>query len=122
MRHVQIVQGLRVRFPGRSDDFDEGVEIGAVAALMATAGRTFSQRISSGSLDQIRPLAAQLGYRLVIESSGDGWSDVSFRMGPARPRLMLAHSRQVCAAAPATPDNPGGRQPGAVRRAELRCV
>lgn len=119
MRHIQIDVGLRLRFPDRSPEFDEGVEIGVLAALMSLSAGAFSHRVSTGSLDQVRRLAPKLGYHLVIEASDGEWSDVSFQTGPERPRLTLAHSR------PTPPLGFAGRhgpEPGATRRAELRCV
>lgn len=122
MRKVEVVEGLRLRFPGRAADFDDGVEVGIAAALMAIRGQTFSHRLSPGSLDQVRPLAVELGYRLVVDSSGEGWCDVSFRRGPERPRLVLAHSRPARGIAASPAGLPSGRQPGAETRAGLRCI
>jgi hypothetical protein len=92
MRHIHLADGLRLRFPGRNEDFDQGVEIGMLALLMDMGEREFRRWISIGNLDQARALAKQLGY-YVIESSSDGEStELVFRFGQARPQLRLVHS------------------------------
>jgi hypothetical protein len=133
VRHVQIDEGLRLRFPRRSAEFDEGVEVGMAAALMASATRTFSRRIATGTVDQIRALAPRLGFHVVVEAVEGGWADLSFRPGPERPRLTLAHSgagrpEHPVATRDAALELSGAvglsvtGQPAARRRAELRCV
>lgn len=81
-----------MRFPGRPEEFDQGVEIGMLAVLMDLGEREFSRWISSANLDQARALAKQLGYS-VLEAQGDAeWTELTFRFGPARPKLKLVHS------------------------------
>ena len=92
MRHIHLDDGLKLRFPGRSEEFDQGVEIGMVAALMQSQVREFSRWISAHNLDQVRALAERLGYRLVEGSSDSEWSQVTFRFGHARPQFRLVHS------------------------------
>jgi hypothetical protein len=92
MRHIHLADGLRLRFPGRSEEFDQGVEIGMLAVLMDTGAREFRRWIATANLDQARALAKQLGYH-VVEGSGDGeWTELVFRFGSARPQLKLVHS------------------------------
>jgi hypothetical protein len=92
MRHIHLADGLRLRFPGRSEDFDQGVEIGMLAVLMDMGAREFSRWISAANLDQARALAKQLGYH-VVEGNSDGeWTELVFRFGTARPQLKLVHS------------------------------
>ena len=92
MHHIHLTEGTRLRFPARSADFSEGVEIGMLAVLMDLGTREFSRWISSENLDQARALARQLGYHLV-EGGADGeWVEVVFRTGVARPQLRLVHS------------------------------
>ena len=57
MRHIHLDDGLRLRFPARSEDFDQGVEIGMVAVLMDQGMREFSRWISRGNLGQIEAIA-----------------------------------------------------------------
>lgn len=92
MRHIHLTDGLRLRFPGRSEEFDQGVEIGMLAVLMDLGEREFSRWISRANIDQARALAKQLGYT-VVEGNGDSdWMELVFRFGPARPKLTLVHS------------------------------
>ena len=92
MRHIHLDEGLKLRFPGRSEEFDQGVEIGMIAALMQSQLREFSRWISAPNLDQVRALAERLGYRLVEGSSDEEWSQVTCRFGQARPQFRLVHS------------------------------
>jgi len=92
MRHIHLAEGLRLRFPGRNEDFDQGVEIGMLAVLMDLGQHEFRRWISTENRNQARALAEQLGYH-VIEGKGDaGWIEITFRSGPARPQLRLVHS------------------------------
>jgi hypothetical protein len=92
MRHIHLDDGLRIRFPGRSEDFDQGVEIGMIAILMDQGMTEFSRWISRGNLDQVRAIAKQMGYR-TVEGEGDAeWVDLTFCYGQAKPKLRLVHS------------------------------
>ncbi|MDQ4136877.1 MAG: hypothetical protein M3158_11885 [Pseudomonadota bacterium] len=92
MRHIHLADGLRLRFPGRSEEFDQGVEIGMLAVLMDLGTREFTRWISAENLDQARALAKQLGYH-VVEGTADGeWVELVFRTGSVRPQLRLVHS------------------------------
>ena len=96
MRRIDVSDGLKVRFPSRGEEFDQGVEVGVIAALMSLELSDFSRWISPHSIGQIRNLADKLGYR-VIEGAAEGeWAQVTFQLGigrPApRPRLKLVHS------------------------------
>jgi len=92
MRHIHLSDELRLRFPGRDEEFDQGVEIGMLAALMDLGTREFTRWISSENLDQARAVAKQLGYH-VVEGNAEGeWTELVFRYGQARPRLRLVHS------------------------------
>jgi hypothetical protein len=92
MRHIHLTDGLRLRFPGRNEEFDQGVEIGMLAVLMDLGTREFSRWISSENLDQARALAKQLGYHVVEGPSDTQWTELVFRSGSARPQLRLIHS------------------------------
>jgi hypothetical protein len=92
MRHIHLAEGLRLRFPGRDENFDQGVEIGMLAVLMDMGTREFCRWISRSNLDQARALAKQLGYHVVEGEGSNGWTELVFRSGPARPQLKLVHS------------------------------
>lgn len=92
MRHIQIGEGLRLRFPGQEETFDLGVEIGMLAVLMDQGQREFSRWISTANVEQARALAESLGYRLVTGATDETWTEVTVRSGRARPSLRLVQS------------------------------
>jgi hypothetical protein len=94
MRHIHLDDGLRLRFPGRSEDFDQGVEIGMVAVLMDQGMTEFSRWISRTNLSQIEAIARQMGYRIEEGGGNEDWVDVTFLYGMAnsKPKLRLVHS------------------------------
>ncbi len=92
MRHIHLAEGLRLRFPGREENFNPGVEIGMLAVLMDMGTKEFRRWISSANLEQARALAKQLGYHVVEANGDDDWTELMFRFGSARPQLRLVHS------------------------------
>lgn len=108
MRQIEIEEGLRVRFPGRGEEFDQGVEIGIAAVLMTAIGGEFSRNVAPESVTQLRSLAERLGYHLVLTPAGDGLTEVLFKTGRSRPKLALVHS----VSAPAASLEPGQRWTG----------
>ena len=64
MRHIHLDDGLRLRFPGRSEDFDQGVEIDMSAVLNDQGLAEFSRRIARSNLSQVQAIAKQMGYRI----------------------------------------------------------
>jgi len=94
MRHIHLDEGLRLRFPGRSEDFDQGVEIGMIAVLMDQETPEFARWISRANLGQVEAIARQMGYRVVEESGDEHWAELTFRHGSikAKPHLRLVHS------------------------------
>lgn len=92
MRHIHIAEGLTLRFPNRGDDFAEGVEIGALAALLATGGVSFDQWISKGALEQARSLAEGMGYRFVVAEADGDHLRISLQTGRMRPALKVVGS------------------------------
>jgi len=101
MRHIHVSDEIRLRFPARSEDFDLGVEIGVIAALMEAHMREFTRRVSPANLEQARALAEKMGFRVLHAPVADApaepasddheWVDVTFRHGQARPSLRLVH-------------------------------
>ena len=93
MHHIHLTEGTRLRFPARSADFSQGVEIGMLAALMSQDVAEFTRRISSANVGQARALAEQLGYRMVEGSADEEWVEINFCTRAVRPRLRVVHSR-----------------------------
>lgn len=94
MRHIHLDEGLRLRFPGRSEDFDQGVEIGMVAVLMDQELMEFSRWISRANLGQVEAIAKQMGYRIAETGGDEDWVEITFRHNSikAKPQLRLVHS------------------------------
>ncbi len=89
MRHIDVVPGLRLRFAHRDEAFDEGVEIGLLAASMAAGVAEFTTTMASNTLEQARALAAGLGYRLHVVATADDRVEVMVLTGRRRPKLRL---------------------------------
>jgi hypothetical protein len=81
-----------VRFPGRTEEFDQGVEIGILAVLMDFGAPEITRPIASTNLEQARALADKLGYRLLEGVSADGLTTVILHRAQTRPALKLVHS------------------------------
>jgi len=94
MRHIHLDEGLRLRFPGRSEDFDQGVEIGMIAVLMDQETSEFSRWISRANLGQVEAIARQMGYRTIEAGGDEEWAEITFRHASikAKPHLRLVHS------------------------------
>lgn len=94
MRHIHLDDGLRLRFPGRSEDFDQGVEIGMIAVLMDQELSEFSRWISRSNVGQVEAIARQMGYRVSEAGSSEDWVELTFRHSSvkAKPTLRLVHS------------------------------
>jgi hypothetical protein len=106
MRLITIADGVTVRFPTRSQDFDEGVEIGVIAGLMASGIARFDVLVARGTVEQARSLAEGFGYRLATggvsssascdlfdESAREGDEIViTFLTGAQKPRLQVVRS------------------------------
>ena len=69
MRKILIEDGLAVRFPGRDQEFANGVEIGMLATLMAFGIARFSRTIASENVEQARMLGQKLGYEIEAAQS-----------------------------------------------------
>ncbi len=93
MRRIHVEDGLSLRFPGRDEDFNEGVEIGILAMLMSSGQRGFTHWVSSANVEQAREIAGKMGYRLTEGHRDGGLTEVILRTGRARPTLTLVHSR-----------------------------
>jgi hypothetical protein len=92
VRRIHVEDGLVLRFPGRSEDFAEGVEIGILALLLSSGARGFTHRISTRTVEQARDLAVRMGYRLTEGPSDGLMTEIILRTGRARPALTLVHS------------------------------
>ncbi|GJD97132.1 hypothetical protein [Methylobacterium iners] len=89
MRQIQVEEGLRLRFPGRSGEFDEGVEIGLLLADLAQGGSAFSRTVSAANVDQARRVAGSFGYRVQIMVEQQDCTDLLFSVRSRRPVLTV---------------------------------
>ena len=93
MRKLAIEDGLTVRFPARCETFDQGVEIGILACLMALRYSEFSREISQATVEQAEVLARNLGYHLSgLEFTSAEICRVTFRQKALKAKLRLVAS------------------------------
>jgi hypothetical protein len=89
MRRIEIADGLSVRFPRRSDDFVESVEIGLLAAALAVSPVSHAMELSPVTVAQATAFARSLGYRVVAGTEDEGRVSVTFLRPDARPQFRL---------------------------------
>ena len=77
--HIQIAEGFRVRFPSRSAEFAEGVEIGVLTTLLDMGLVEFNRVISVTARQQSISLADALGYTVAEAEVTDGLVSITFR-------------------------------------------
>jgi hypothetical protein len=94
MRRITIADGLTLRFPHRDASFGEGVEIGALAALMATGTPEISRWIGGANLEQAYALAEALGYRLFETERREDAVAVLLTPRRRRPALRLVRGAE----------------------------
>jgi hypothetical protein len=96
MRRIEIVDGLTVRFPNRSEEFLEGVEIGLLAAALALSPVRHAVDIAQGALAQATDFARSLGYRVVEGPAAEGRVALTLLRADVRPALrVVARSAQA---------------------------
>lgn len=90
MRQIHLDQEIRLRFPRRGPEFDDGVEVGILAVLMTQGDPVITRWISETCLQQLQALAPQLSYRAVSEPSSEpGLVKVTLTSSRVRPKLSL---------------------------------
>ncbi|WP_075214181.1 hypothetical protein [Mongoliimonas terrestris] len=89
MHDVEIEDGLTVRFPGRTGEFLQGVDIGLLLADLAAGRSDINRRIRRASLKQAADVALGFGYRCVTVAEGDGWADIHVTNRRQRPALRV---------------------------------
>jgi hypothetical protein len=77
--HIQIAEGFRVRFPSRSAEFAEGVEIGVLTTLLDMGLVEFNRVISVAARRQAIALADALGYSGTEGPVTEGLVSITFR-------------------------------------------
>jgi hypothetical protein len=86
---IEIEPGLRIEFPGQSEDFRLGVEVGIIAGELATAPICLIRPLSMANLDQVRELARKFGYRVKVDSQTAGVARISIMPIHQKPSLQI---------------------------------
>jgi hypothetical protein len=89
MRVIEIIDDVRLRFPGRGTEFDLGVEVGALSVLMAQGTPLVQRELSNEAVEQLRPIAERFRYALVATPSEAGLMNVSLLHWSRRPLLRV---------------------------------
>jgi hypothetical protein len=89
MQTIEIIDDVRLRFPGRSTEFDLGVEVGSVSVLLAQGVPLVQRTLSAAATEQLRPIAERFRYALVANSADDGMMEVSLVHWSRRPLLRV---------------------------------
>lgn len=89
---IHLDDGLVVRFPGRDQEFAEGVEVGMLAALMDQGALELHRWIRVSNVDQVRVLAEKFGYRLLQGERSGVLTRVTLSHRRARPRLRVVRN------------------------------
>ena len=93
---IEIIEGLRISFPGREKEFSCGVEIGVISYLMGNGEPNFRRWISRDSLDQVKALATALGYVATVEQEYEDQVDISCQSAAFMvPKRKGSHLRLV---------------------------
>jgi hypothetical protein len=88
MRRIEVLDDVFVRFPGRGDEFDLGIEIGSLCVRMATGEPLIQRHLSAECLEQLRPLAERFRYALVATPAEEGF-ETSLIHWSSRPKLRV---------------------------------
>lgn len=89
MRKIEILDDVRLRFPGRDAEFDIGLEIGAVSVLMAQSHPLIQRELSADAAEQLRPIAERFRYALISSDVGGGMKAVSLVHWLRKPLLRV---------------------------------
>ncbi|KQT52063.1 hypothetical protein ASG43_20460 [Aureimonas sp. Leaf454] len=95
MRRIEVAEELKVRFPARSAEFDDGFEVGMMALLMSRKEAEFTRSVSTRIVDQCVELAGKLGYHLGEREDGADNVRLTFRTRRAKPKLRLVSNQAV---------------------------
>jgi hypothetical protein len=81
LRQIELEDALTIRFATQSEDFDRGVEVGMIAAMMAAGVSRFERSVAADVVEPVRALAAKMSYRVT-----------SFDLTGERARLVISCS------------------------------
>lgn len=89
MRKIEILDDVRLRFPGRGAEFDTGLEVGVASVLMAQGEPLIQRTLSSAAVAQLRPIAERFRYAMVATEAGEDVMSVSLLHWSRRPMLRV---------------------------------
>lgn len=89
MRKIEILEDVRLRFPGRDAEFDVGVEVGAVSVLLAQGVIMIRRELSHEATEHLRPVAEKFGYTVVATDAGSELMSVTIAPRSHRPMLRI---------------------------------
>ncbi|KQR72998.1 hypothetical protein [Rhizobium sp. Leaf341] len=89
MRKIEIIEDVRLRFPGRNAEFDIGVEVGAVSVLLAQGVVAIHRELSREATEQLRPIAEKFGYTILANDCAADLTAVTIVPRQRRPLLRI---------------------------------
>jgi hypothetical protein len=89
VRQIELEDALKIRFASQPEEFDRGVEVGMVAAMMAAGVATFERTVSADVEEPVRRLAEKLGYRIVPNPLSEGKTRLRLARASLRPQLRV---------------------------------
>lgn len=89
MRKIEILEDVRLRFKGRGDEFDIGLEVGAASVLMAQGQQLIQRELSVPAVEQLRPIAERFRYALVASPLNETTMQVSLLHWSRKPLLRI---------------------------------
>jgi len=91
MRQIHVDEDIRIRFPQRGTDFDDGVEVGILVLMMAKGDTVITRSVSPECFQQLKALAPQLSYRVTgeLESDDNDIVRVTLTSSRLRPKLKV---------------------------------
>lgn len=89
MRKIEIIDQVKLRFPGRTEEFDIGLEVGAVSVLLAQGVGLIERQLSHEATEQLRPLAERFGYTLIAVEESAAVMTVTIAHKSRRPMLRV---------------------------------
>jgi hypothetical protein len=79
LRYTELVEGIRIAFPNRTDEFNDGFEAGVLAMHLVVNTPTFTREIGADNIEQAKDLAQQFGYRAIVgREVEDGVVEITF--------------------------------------------
>lgn len=89
MRKIEILEDVRLRFPGRDAEFDLGIEVGALSVQIAQGIPVINRELSEAATEQLRPIAERFLYTLVATPSANGMMSITLTRWASRPALRV---------------------------------